>query len=282
MDISQLDAALGLTPDEIEAEEKSESSLAQPLRAEHEDEQQIAIGPPQAPPVLAAVPAADGRQYQSINALLKEIPPEIRVEVLEVANALGVQPGDELLYSILGGLGYHKYLVAGIPDRIQDAGEGAAQYFIEIAEGVAGELNKQGMECSSSILESGRAAKSEIIDAAKILSDQVLIAARKGVSQAATEIDLSKILEHIQIFSETQVQNQAKSKFRDWFGKGVFLAAVSSLFILACGFSLAWLVKPAPSDYQTLYHLFGQLNCKPEKSLYVCTDRQGGKVVFNY
>lgn len=223
---------------------------------------------------------------KNVTTLVSAMPPELQLKILQIAQAVGVTPDDDLIYSLLVGLGLHQHLVSGVPDEIRTAAGEAEQRLSSVAEQIMAALAEQREAAVAEILAAGREAGAEIKANSAQLADQVLIAARSGAAKAVAEIDLTKIVAELQNKADEMamaaVSKHSFSLFRDWFGKGLVIAGVAVLFSVIAGGFFGWFVKPDPSadELGRYKNIFSQLNCRTVNNQYFCSDKAGGEVRF--
>lgn len=208
------------------------------------------------------------QKTESIRRLLKTLPESQQIEVLELAQALNVTAGDDIIYSIMVGLGYHKTYLKGVPDQISAAGTEAKQAFEFAARKAEESLNMS----TESVMRRLR----ELFNSA---GAGVEISARNGAKEAIEHADLSNILE--------QIKNQAvNSAENQWLKHGIWITAAAACLIIITSFSAGWFIKKAfPEQHYVDSEFFmSQLKCSAsgKYKMLECADQLNNKVWFKW
>jgi hypothetical protein len=224
---------------------------------------------------LTATPAA--AELPALGRVLRLLPAEDRAEALEIAQALQInQDSDELLYSILVGLGYHKTVIAGIPDKVIQSAEMAVDQFSQAANSASNSIEKAISESASDFIAGANVAQNEIQEVVKLASNQIQLAANKGAQQAIQNFDVTPIAEQIAIKTENGLAKK-------WFAKAMIAASVASVFLVLVGgyggYKLAGIGGNNNSNTGSNY--LNQLQCgNTVNGVLACRDQFGGIVKF--
>ena len=201
----------------------------------------------------------------SISRLIKSLPDKQQIEVLEIAHALNIQPGDDIIYNILIGLGYHKTVLMGLPDDLRlVAGEASNKMAATLRES------------QSSIENAAAALTRQFKDEFNLGAGMVKIAARNGATEGIQHADLSTIIQKI----KTEVERFSR---RRWFENGLLVASVTSAVILFAGAAAGWFLKSANVASEVEHsRLMSQLSCRQaivqQKQMLQCFDRYKNSV----
>lgn len=229
----------------------------------------------QLPEQPAATPAA--AELPVLGRVLRLLPAADRAEALEIAQALQInQDSDELLYSILVGLGYHKTVIAGIPDKVIQSAEMAVDQFSQAANSASNSIEKAISESAADFIAGANVAQNEIQEVVKLASNQIQLAANKGAQQAIQNFDVMPIAEQIAIKTENGLAKK-------WFAKAMIAASVASVFLVLVGgyggYKLAGVGGNNNSNNGNNY--LNQLQCgNTVNGVLACRDQFGGIVKF--
>lgn len=253
-------------------------SAAPPVIAdavEEEPEQEPFVPP-------AQTPLAD--ELPALLKVLRGLPPEQRAEVLELATVLGISPGaDDLLYSLLVGLGYHKTMLAAVPDQIAQAGEQAKGAFLNAADNAKTEIAVKLLEGAGSVIQAGEQANIRLQKTLNACAAQIQIAAGKGAQNAVSNMDISPIVENAisKIASKTEIALAKK-----WFSRAVIVASVCAVLIAGvagfAGFKIAALLNNSGNQNSPAGDFYlNQLNCSAAMNGVIpCRDQFGNVIKF--
>lgn len=216
---------------------------------------------------------SNSESYQTISQIIKSLPDKQQIEVLEIANALKLSEGgpDDLLFQILVGLGYHKTLLAGIPDRLAAAGKS-----------VETDISNSLADNKTQLINAGNQIAFGINSAVGEGAKQVLAASRKGAKEAIETADLSIILNKISSVAEDH------SAWK-WGRFGLNIAAVSGVAIICIGAVGGWFIKsafptPIPENYINAGFYMSQLKCasSDKYNALECTDKFKNKILLEW
>ena len=155
-------------------------------------------------------------QYEGINRLVKSLPECQQLEILEIAHALNIQPGDDIIYNLLVGLGYHKTLLAGIPDQIRQAG-------VTVVENI----NHQTGDVKLAVQEAAEAG------------------AKTAMNAAIQSLDTDRIIAAVAAKVGSQIaSDRIKRGQRYWTTLANTAVCFLALLSMAGGAGLAWIFKP--------------------------------------
>lgn len=215
--------------------------------------------------------------------VLRGLPSEQRAEALELATTLGVGPGaDDILYSILVGLGYHKTVLGAVPDRIAGAGEQAIKEFSVAAGNVKSELAVVLAESAGNVIQAGEQASVQIQKIVNSAAAQIQIAAGKGAQNAVEKIDISPIIETAisKIASKTEIALAKK-----WFSRAIIIASISTVLIAVgagySGYKIAGFFNSGNANTSAGDFYLNQLQCSAANNGVIpCRDQFGNAVKF--
>ena len=183
----------------------------------------------------------DQQTYEGINRLIKSMPADQQIEILEIAHALNIQPGDDIIYNLLVGLGYHKTLLAGVPDQIREAGD---QVRSAIADQVS-DVRSSVQEAAETGAQTAMRSAVQMLDTDKIVAS---VASKVGNQIAGDRI------------------KQGKSYWTSLANIAVCLVALAAM---AGGAGLAWIFKPG-QQIQFTQQLGAVAECSKSGNLLTC------------
>lgn len=210
--------------------------------------------------------------FKNLDDLIRSLPHERQAEVYQIAHALNIKAGagDEFLFSILVGLGYHKTILTGTPDAISKSGDEAVE-----------KINT----AISLIQDGAQAAIAEINKTISAGSGEVQMAAQKGAAIAFQNADLTQLLEKIE-------KAQSKASAKIWFSRAMLATSsviiVISLISGVAGYYIKSALNPefATRDHKLALFYQHQLDCTAvnAEGYFYCTDRNGskGRVAFKF
>lgn len=221
-------------------------------------------------------------ELPTLMRVLRSLPLEERVEALEIAQALEINAqSDQLLYSLLVGLGMHKTMLKAVPDRMAEAGERMRVEFNSTTNRAKAELSQSLTEGATSIIQAGDQAASQLQKIVNSASAQIQLAAGKGAQSAVEKVDISPIVE-IAISKIASKTEGALAK--KWFSRAVIIASISSVLIFAAagfgGYKLAGLSDFGANSSSGDFYL-NQLQCSSANNGVIpCRDSFGNVVKF--
>lgn len=223
----------------------------------------------------ATTVAAD--ELPALGRVLRLLPAEDRAQALEIAQALQInQDSDELLYSILVGLGYHKTVIAGVPDKLTLSAEMLIKHFNQATSANLNSIEKAISESAESFISGANVAQAEIQQVVNSASHQIQLAANKGAQQAIQNFDVTPIAEKI-------AQKTENGLAQKWFSKAMIIASVASIFLVVTGGFIGYKVGGIggkDNSNGTNFYL-NQLQCgSTVNGVLSCRDQFGGIVKF--
>ena len=248
-------------------------------------EEEIDIDPPAAPEMVIsqAHPATAGDELPTLMRVLRSLPLEERVEAFEIAQALEVSPqSDQLLYSVLVGLGLHKTILKGVPDRIAEAGQQAKGGFNDAASKVKTDIAMALSEGAGSVIQAGEQANAQLQKTLNACAAQIQIAAGKGAQSAVSSMDVTPIVES----AISKIASKTESALaKKWFSRAVIISSISAVLIAGgagySGYKIAGLFNSGNGNSSSGDFYLNQLQCSAAANGVIpCRDQFGNLVKF--
>lgn len=227
--------------------------------------------------VASEIQSSPAHELPTLMRVLRTLPPEQRLECLELAQALEIsEQSDQLLYSILVGLGLHKTLLLAVPDQIAEAGEQVKSEFLAVSKSRQAELAEILAAGSENIILAGHQSISDIQQVIQSATAQIQVAAGKGAQNAVSNMNITPLVEAAisEIAGQTELTLAKK-----WFSRSLIIASISAVLIAVgsgySGFKLAGMFNPASTTNGSNEYL-NQLQCgAPNNGVIPCRDQFG-------
>jgi hypothetical protein len=226
---------------------------------------------------------SEADELPALLKVLRGMPPQQRAEALELASTLGVAAGaDDILYAMLVGLGYHKTLLAGVPDRIALAGQQAKGGFNDAANQIETQLAMTLSEGAGNVIQAGEQANAQLQKTLNACAAQIQIAAGKGAQSAVSTMDITPIVESAiaKIASKTE-----SALAKKWFSRALIISSISAVLIAGgasySGYKIAGLFNTGNGNSSSGDFYLNQLQCSAAANGVIpCRDQFGNAVKF--